>query len=360
MNARKKRTELRKFISRDICLFSAEWFRDILREKFKKTLGVGYSDWVNVGNGLSITFYQIPEDNEAVKRAFIRKMKSDPAFYEREARTWRANVTKTKLILKKLEGKAKFDAKTVELLKERYYLLFPVGRITLVGPTAWAADIRKELGAKAEGLLKTLFADRLHWEGTFEAIDAALREAAAKSLTGQGINGRFAKFLTEDEAMQLATGRQIDAATLIRRSKGFVLCKGKILSTNDCLKIFRENGYDYEEETHKGGDLVGTVAFNGGIVRGKAMQIHAIEQVPHFKPGRVLISPMTIPDFVPALKKAVAVVTDEGGITCHAAIVSRELRIPCVIGTKFATKLFKDGDLLEVDTRKGVVRKLLG
>lgn len=53
-----------------------------------------------------------------------------------------------------------------------------------------------------------------------------------------------------------------------------------------------------------------------------------------------------------------AIVTDEGGITCHAAIISRELNIPCVIGTKKATKVFQDGDIIEVDANDGVVRKI--
>jgi len=58
------------------------------------------------------------------------------------------------------------------------------------------------------------------------------------------------------------------------------------------------------------------------------------------------------------MKKAGAIVTDEGGITCHAAIVSRELGIPCVVGTKIVTKVFKDGDLVEVDANKGLVKKV--
>jgi len=58
------------------------------------------------------------------------------------------------------------------------------------------------------------------------------------------------------------------------------------------------------------------------------------------------------------MKKAVAFVTDEGGITCHAAIISREMKKPCIIGTKIATRALKDGDLVEVDANKGVVRKV--
>lgn len=67
---------------------------------------------------------------------------------------------------------------------------------------------------------------------------------------------------------------------------------------------------------------------------------------------------MTTPDFVPAMQRAAAIVTDEGGILCHAAIIAREMRKPCVIGTKIATRVFKDGDLIEVDADKGIVRKL--
>ena len=67
---------------------------------------------------------------------------------------------------------------------------------------------------------------------------------------------------------------------------------------------------------------------------------------------------MIKPDYLSAMKKAVAFVTDEGGITCHAAIVARELNKPCIIGTKIATKVLKDGDEVEVDADKGVVKIL--
>ena len=67
---------------------------------------------------------------------------------------------------------------------------------------------------------------------------------------------------------------------------------------------------------------------------------------------------MTRPDYIIGIKKAAAIVTNEGGITCHAAIVSRELGIPCIIGTKIATEVFKDGDLVEVNANHGVVKKI--
>jgi phosphohistidine swiveling domain-containing protein len=72
--------------------------------------------------------------------------------------------------------------------------------------------------------------------------------------------------------------------------------------------------------------------------------------------GDILIAPMTTPDYLPALRKAAAFVTDEGGMTCHAAIVAREMKKPCVIGTKNATEVFQNGDLVEVDAISGVVK----
>ena len=65
---------------------------------------------------------------------------------------------------------------------------------------------------------------------------------------------------------------------------------------------------------------------------------------------------MTTPDYVLVMKKVAAIVTDEGGVTCHAAIVSREFNIPCIVGTSNATKVFNDGDLVEVDANTGIAK----
>ena len=74
--------------------------------------------------------------------------------------------------------------------------------------------------------------------------------------------------------------------------------------------------------------------------------------------GDILVSAATNPNLMPAIRQAAAIITDEGGLTCHAAIVSRELEIPCLVGTKIATKVLKDGDKVEVDAERGVVKKL--
>jgi len=101
----------------------------------------------------------------------------------------------------------------------------------------------------------------------------------------------------------------------------------------------------------------GQVAFEG-VAKGTAKIVRRVEELAKVREGDILVTQMTFPSFVMAMKRASAFVTDEGGITCHAAIVAREMKKPCIIGTKIATRVFKDGDMVEVDAEKGVVRKI--
>jgi len=96
-----------------------------------------------------------------------------------------------------------------------------------------------------------------------------------------------------------------------------------------------------------------------GKAKGKVKIVNKSEDMSKMQVGDILVSVATTPAIVPAMKKAAAIVTDEGGLTCHAAIVSRELKIPCVVGTKIATKVFQDGDKVEVDAVNGIVKKVL-
>jgi pyruvate,water dikinase len=101
--------------------------------------------------------------------------------------------------------------------------------------------------------------------------------------------------------------------------------------------------------------LVKGLPASPGIGAGKTHLIPAVERVSEFKHGEILVTQMTAPDWVPAMKKARAIVTDSGGMTCHAAIVSRELGIPCIVGTKNATKVLLSGLDVTVDAKSGVV-----
>ena len=98
--------------------------------------------------------------------------------------------------------------------------------------------------------------------------------------------------------------------------------------------------------------LKGTIA-NKGKIEGKVFVIKNRIDIDKFKAGDILVTKMTTPFFVPAMINAAAIITDIGGITCHAAIVSRELGVPCIVGTEKATSILKTGQSIIVDADNG-------
>lgn len=102
-------------------------------------------------------------------------------------------------------------------------------------------------------------------------------------------------------------------------------------------------------------EIKGSIACKGKA-SGQVKLVTSASEQAKVQDGDILVASMTTPDFIPCMKRAAAFITDEGGITCHAAIVAREMKKPCIIGTKNATKILKDGDMVEVDADKGVVR----
>lgn len=142
---------------------------------------------------------------------------------------------------------------------------------------------------------------------------------------------------------------------LDERSQGFVLFregnKERVLIGKE-KEIFLKNHLNKSEET----DVIkGSIVYKGRI-KGKVVIIKKADDLNKVKAGNILVTTMTTPNMVQAMKKAVAFITDEGGITCHAAILAREMKKPCVIGTKVATQVLKNGDLVEVDADEGIVR----
>lgn len=92
-----------------------------------------------------------------------------------------------------------------------------------------------------------------------------------------------------------------------------------------------------------------------GIANGRVRIILDPKECRKMKKGEILVTEMTNPLFMPAIKKAKAIVTDIGGLLCHAAITAREMKIPCIVNTKKATKIFKNGQKIIVNAKKGEI-----
>lgn len=112
-----------------------------------------------------------------------------------------------------------------------------------------------------------------------------------------------------------------------------------------------------EDETCKeeGKILLKGETASGGIYSGKVKIIREISELGKIEKGDILVTTMTTPDMVPAMQRAGAIVTNEGGMTCHAAIVSREMGTPCIVGTEHATEMLKEGQMITVHATRGIV-----
>lgn len=147
-----------------------------------------------------------------------------------------------------------------------------------------------------------------------------------------------------------------DPNELRKRENDFFWAEGEYLAMD--FDTFRQSHPAYNfliDEIDPSQQVIsGTVAFRGRV-KGEVQVISRKRDIAKFKEGNILVAPMTTPHYLPAMQKAKAFVTDEGGVTCHAAIVSRELKTPCIIGTKIATQVLKDGDTVDVDANRGKV-----
>lgn len=169
------------------------------------------------------------------------------------------------------------------------------------------------------------------------------------------------RFMSSEEVVGLLLGRiKVSKKNInARRNYCVTLIKGKriVHLIGDDARAYIRHHVELEALSDDFKTLHGSVAFMGRVT-GRAKIVNTPRDISKVKKGDIIISTQTNPDLLPAMKRAGAFVTDIGGITSHAAIVARELKKPCIIGTKIATNIFKDGDLIEVDAIKGDVRIL--
>ncbi len=199
------------------------------------------------------------------------------------------------------------------------------------------------------------------YQKSYVCMDRVIDEIARRL----GLSAEAAKYITAEELGQLLKSERKNNKNLlkqIRRRHQYCVAIASggatlVLTGGKAKEIMRKiKKYSVKESRIAVADEIkGMVAFSGkaeGIVKIVAIA----DDIEKVKEGDILVSPATNPDLIAAMKKAAAFVTDMGGITSHAAIVSRELKKPCIVGTKIATKVLRDGQLVEVDADKGIVR----
>lgn len=203
------------------------------------------------------------------------------------------------------------------------------------------------------------------WDETFISVVHRLQPLFREIGRRLGLTYDELIELRHQEVLAYLKGKPIprNIHTLVReryRDSAQILEYGRVrlLSTSALRAYYGSEQHRLAKEpTLRLRELKGQAA-SPGMARGRVAVVMSVKEIGKVRKGQILVTPATTPMHVPAMEKAVAIITDEGGLLSHAAIVSRELHVPCVVGLKIATKVFKDGDRVEVDANTGIVRKL--
>lgn len=260
-------------------------------------------------------------------------------FHDRFQRMTELSREEVKNKTEEMKNRGKHLEKQQQQIIEKYNLPSDtVFEFKLLQQCSWQFDQKKELLTQAHYNLSFLLkeiASRLKIE--FSLIYYALPQEIVSSLKGKKIINNY------------LLGQRQKHSVLISEEGVSRFVSG--VEEQEWLARIQK---DTPATTETTSSVAGMVAYPGKI-KGTASVILSPRHIADMHQGDILITTMTSVDFVPAMRMASAIITDIGGITSHAAIVSRELKIPCIVGTKNATKIFQTGDEVIVDGEKGIV-----
>lgn len=232
-----------------------------------------------------------------------------------------------------------------------------------------AKKLLKDIGDESISVLAHAIAEGTYLnelrKNIFSRVSLEYREIFSQVAKKCGSsNWRDCFYMTPEEMKSVIGGKKLSLGDLVKERKiagAYTTKDGKVELLPDGVT---ESFYGYVKDHQGGGDKndssglkeVKGFSANRGGVKGIARIVLDSKDFKRLAPGEILVTTMTSVDFVPVMERAAAFVTNEGGITSHASIVAREMNKPCVIGTKIATKVIKDGDMVEVDANKGIVK----
>jgi phosphohistidine swiveling domain-containing protein len=330
--------------SRDYMLIRLNNWHEAFNKRLTEMFGAGIKEACAVyrgGKSLKEMYYQQDDFNRALM--FAAKKCQDVDYMMGEIDKFLANF---KILKKYYDGEKRIE--DVEELKY-FFDLFSTG-------WAYIAAIFKIpiIPGIDERLKEKAFNARVETQEYAEAPEDVYKEFIIRQYPQLKEDSYFVTF---DEVVSGEAGKPEIFEKINERKKGFVYYGGKIYPGGDVDETLSKLGIVLETVDKSVKEFKGEIA-QKGKVRGKVKIVLNLDGVKQVQEGEILVAPMTMPAFLPAMKKAAAFVTDEGGVTCHAAIIAREMNKPCIIGTKVATKVLKDGDMVEVDGDEGIIRKL--
>lgn len=319
-----------------------------LEEKLRKLIG-DRPDADQIISSVSTPHLELPFDEE--QQAVNRLRKKWNKLSKEEQKTALESLSKKYGWFGGVEGEHEYGPEHYE--KEIHSE--PEKR-TIIKPVKVSAEIKK-LG-KFIGLLSNLrIWGRYHQMSVRYCTKLCIKELSKRK------NNPLLEWATSPEIYEyLKSGNLNKTELLKRKSEGYIVTvqNGEsILLTGEKAAPYLEKVKEKLEETN----MVKGQCANPGKITGKVRIISFVsdsyhDEISKFQNGEILVTGMTRPQIAHLCQKASAIITDEGGITSHAAIVAREFNVPCLIGTHSATKIFKTGDIVEIDAKAGIAKKI--
>lgn len=323
-------------------------------EVCEKMLGVPYIHVLFVSRKGVLTTYLSKEEHKRFSLYGKEKIEHEKGYAEGlfkkiKERTDELNKKVEKLLEKPIAFDEYFELKEDFRAYTPYYLII-----------IRTADY---LSSEAsEKYFKELEDTRLYGEQLYRRIDDYFIMVTEHIAENTDLDKKLALNLLHSEIVEYVESEVLPPKNvLLQRSVGVGLYYDfdgdiqQVLSVDDADEV---ESAIFQKEGLVKGQAKGDVAYSGGIVEGVVRIVHDPRNYDVFEEGDILVTGMTRPEFLPLMKKAGAIVTDAGGLLCHAAIVSRELKKPCIIGTRTASKAFEDGDTVEVNTKEAIVKKV--
>jgi len=212
---------------------------------------------------------------------------------------------------------------------------------------------RKELSKDVKTKLRLLRGTAYYEDIQDKFLPSLFKEIGSR----KNIKPELLSYASPEEIIKLFSGDKIINNSLLKERKKYCLIfvkKGKfnLFIKKQAQKIEKDQLKDNELKDVS--EITGQIAYPGNI-NGEVKIVLTKNDLKNID-GKIIVTPMTSIRFIPFIRKVKGIITDEGGIACHAAIISREFKIPCIIGTKTATKILKNGDLVSIDAKKGIVK----
>lgn len=342
----------------------SQWMNELIRHHyvvlFPEQWGRGLEDQMVHYTGRATRWYRYADDFAALGEYITDKTPDFYLFHPEQHQQFLSDVAALrKQISIPLSKQQKRSREHLEYITHLFSRMYPIYTFSVFLAGVWRERYLEKHGEGVRHVVEMVYQSRVKSEGLIKACDLYIREWIADLVENQYYPRRYATLLRTEEIQALIEHNTIpDREILDIRQEGYFYMNDVVFPTTNLAMFLSEHGLRIREQPTSGEDILGQVACQGGVIQGRVKIILNSDEVKEFPSDAILVTAMTSPEYLPAMKGAMAIVTDEGGVTCHAAITSRELGVPCVIGTKIATKVFKDGDMVEVDATKGIVRKL--